>query len=305
MSSDTLPSKTDGGNGFGVDTNASELHTERRVPAAADRDPARFIRRRRIIETGLAIAFPTILLLLWQLAGSQGWIDRRFYPPPTDIIGEISRTFRDNPKGNWWVDIGISLRRMLWGYGWGVLFGLLLGFTMGMGRKIRVTLEPTLNALYTVPKLALIGIFLIILGFDEKPLIAVIAVTVFFFVWMQSMVAVLGVPAQLQETAHSLESSRFQLFRHVIFPASLPQVFLGLRVAAGVAVLTLIGAEFVYSPGLKGVGYRINNARTVLDPLQAYVGLLVAAIMGVLFVSIIKVIGKLVAPWASNDRSVM
>lgn len=288
-------------------TTVSEgpVYTERRVPAPADRDPAKFIRRRRVVELVLAISFPVLLLTLWQIAGVNGWIDRRFYPPPSDIFAEIRATFRDNRKGNWWVDIGISVRRMLWGYFWGVLFGLFMGFTMGMSRKIRVTLEPTLNALYTVPKLALLGVFLIILGFDEKPLIAVIGVTVFFFVWMQSMVAVLSVPAQLQETARSLESGSLQLFRHVILPASLPQVFLGLRVAAGVAVLTLIGAEFVYAPGLRGIGYRINNARTVLDPLQAYVGLLVAAVLGVLFVSVIKVIGKLVAPWASNDRSVM
>lgn len=282
-----------------------QVRTERRVPSAADRDPAAFNRRRRIVETFLAVGFPIVLLLLWQLAASQGWIDRRFYPAPTDIAGEIGRTFRENRKGNWWVDIGVSMRRMLWGYGWGVLFGLVLGVTMGMSRKLRVTLEPTLNALYTVPKLALIGVFLLVLGFDEKPLIAVIAVTVFFFVWMQAMAAVMTVPERLKETARSFESSRWQMFRHVVFPSALPQIFVGLRVAAGVAVLTLIGVEFVYAPGSEGIGYRINNARTVLDPLQAYVGLFVAAVLGFLFVTIIKVIGRLVAPWASDERSAM
>ncbi len=281
------------------------LRVEKRVPRQADRDPAGFLRRRRIVETSLAVGFPVILLALWQIAGSNGWIDRRFYPPPSDIIGEIQRTFQDNPKGNWWVHIGVSVRRMLWGYAWGVVAGLALGVGMGTSRKLRATLEPTLNALYTVPKLALIGIFLIILGFDDKPLIAVIAVTVFFFVWMQSMHAVMSVPAQLRETARSFESGPIQTFRHVIFPAALPEIFLGLRVAAGVAVLTLIGAEFVYAPGLQGIGYRINNARTVFDPLQAYVGLVVAAILGALFVSLIKMIGKLVAPWASDDRAVL
>jgi sulfonate transport system permease protein len=276
-----------------------------RVPSPADRDPNKYLRRRRIVETTLAIAFPVAILTLWQIAASAGWVDRRFYPPPSDIAGEIGRTFKENPKGNWWVDIGISVQRMLWGYAWGVFFGLLFGVTMGMFRTLRVTLEPTLNALYTVPKLALIGIFLIILGFDDKPLIAVIAVTVFFFVWIQAMAAVLSVSDQLQETAQSFGSSRLQTFRHVILPASLPQIFLGLRVSAGVAVLTLIGVEFVFSPGLQGIGYRINNARTVLDPLQAYVGLLVAAMLGVLFVAVIQFLSRLATPWTSNDRSVL
>lgn len=295
---------TDRAHDLGAADATGALRTVRREPAEADRDPARFLRRRRILETSLAIGFPVVLLLLWQLAGSLEWIDRRLYPPPSDIAAEIGRTFQENPKGNWWVDIGISLRRMLWGYFWGVLFGLVGGITMGMSRKLRATLEPTLNALYTVPKIALLGIFLIILGFDEKPLIAIIAVTVFFFVWMQTMVAVMTVPAQLQETARSFGSNSWQLFRHVMFPAALPQIFVGLRVAAGVAVLTLIGIEFVFSPGLEGIGYRINNARTVFDPLQAYVGLVVAAALGLIFVGIIKFVGRVVCPWAANDRSV-
>ncbi len=132
--------------------------------AKADRDPVGHQRRRRILETSLAIGFPLALLVLWQVASVEGWINRTFYPAPTDIFAEMRDTFQENPKGNWWIDIGISVRRMLWGYFWGVLVGLAFGVSMGMSRTLRVMLEPTLNALYTVPKLALIGIFLIILG---------------------------------------------------------------------------------------------------------------------------------------------
>lgn len=275
----------------------------RRLPAKADRDPVGHQRCRRIIETSLAIGFPVTLLVLWQVASVEGWINRTFYPAPTDIFAEMRDTFQENPKGNWWVDIGISVRRMLWGYFWGVLFGLAFGVSMGMSRTLRVMLEPTLNALYTVPKLALIGIFLIILGFDDTPLIAVIAVTVFFFVWIQSMAAVMSVSPQLQEAARSFGSSRWQLFRHVVFPASLPQIFVGLRVSAGVGVLVMIGAEFVFAPGAQGVGYRINNARTIFDPLQAYVGLVVSAVLGVVFVSLIKLLAYITLPWSRDRRS--
>ena len=93
------------------------------------------------------------------------------------------------------------------------------------------------------------------------------------------------------------------MFRHVILPASLPQIFVGLRIAGGVGVLTLIGAEFVYTPDLKGIGYRINLARTVYDPPQVYVGLVVAAILGVLFTLVIRILGRIASPWA-RDNSV-
>ncbi len=142
------------------------------------------------------------------------------------------------------------------------------------------------------------------MGFDDTPLIAVIAVTVFFFVWIQSMAAVMSVSTQLQEAALSFGSSRWQLFRHVVFPASLPQIFVGLRVSAGVGVLVMIGSEFVFAPGAQGVGYRINNARTVFDPLQAYVGLVVSAVLGVVFVSLIKLLAYIALPWSRAGAEV-
>jgi sulfonate transport system permease protein len=81
-------------------------------------------------------------------------------------------------------------------------------------------------------------------------------------------------------------------------------VFVGLRVAAGVAVLTLIGVEFVFSPGEAGIGYVINQGRVVLLPRQTYMGIIIAALMGVIFISIVKWIGRLLTPWAPHDRAV-
>jgi sulfonate transport system permease protein len=173
-----------------------------------------------------------------------------------------------------------------------------------MARLLRATLEPTLNGLYTVPKLALISIFLIVMGFDNKPLIFVVAVTVFFFVWIQTQAAVVSIEPSYREAARSFGSSRWQMFRHVVLPAALPQIFVGLRVAAGVAVLTIIGAEFVFTPDSRGIGYRINFARTILDPKQAYVGLVVAGVLGALFIWIIKILGRLASPWVRDDTTV-
>ena len=271
-----------------------------RLPKAADRDPGRYGRRRRVLELTRGIGFPILMLVLWQAASVNGWISRFNYPAPTDIV----REFRDT-SDDWWEAIRISvLERLLPGYVWGVLFGVLFGVLMGMSRIIRATLEPTLNALYTVPKLALISVFLLIFSFDNKPIIAVIAVTVFFFVWIQTQAAVMSISPSYRDAANSFGSGRWQMFRHVVLPASLPQIFVGLRIAGGVAVLTLIGSEFVFTPDSKGVGYKINYARTILDPPQAYVGLVVAGVLGVLFTFVIRILGRLASPWARDDSSI-
>lgn len=274
----------------------------RRRPGAAERDPKGHRRRRRTIELTLAIGVPVVLIALWQLASSQGWIDPKLYPAPTDLARRTPDLFRDQPGGRMGTDVWKSVQRILWGYFWGSLFGLAVGFLMGMSRLTRAALDPLLSALYTVPKLALIGVFLLILGFDEKPIITVIALTVFFFVWIQTMAAVMSVSAGFREAAASFGANRWQLFRQVLLPASIPQIFVGLRVAAGVTVLTVIGVEFVFAPGNLGLGYRINNARQIVDPAQMYVAIIVSALLGVVFSWIVRFVGRRLAPWSPEDH---
>lgn len=273
-----------------------------RVPGGAERDPVAFARRRRLLELGLGAGVPAALLVLWQVAASRGWISRINYPTPSDIASHALKIFKWEPGGNFGSDVWASAIRTVMGFGWGAGVGLLAGYSMGMNRTLRAALNPMLSALYTVPKIALIGVFLFIFGFDDKPVIAVIAVTVFFFVWIQSMAAVVAVSENYREAARSFGASRWQMFRHVLLPATLPQVFVGLRVAAGVAVLTVIGVEFAFPPKTLGIGYRINNAKNIFDPKQAYVGLVVAALMGVAFSGIVSLIGRWLTPWARSRK---
>ena len=112
--------------------------------------------------------------------------------------------------------------------------------------------SPRSTALYTVPKLALLAVFLIIFGVGEEPVIVILAVTVFFFVWIQTMASVMAVPEGYREAAVSFGvTAAPDVPPRASCPAALPQIFVGLRIAAGVAVLTLIGVEFVFAPGIR------------------------------------------------------
>jgi sulfonate transport system permease protein len=278
------------------------LTTVRRVPGSAERDPRGSARRWRMLEIGLAAGVPILLLALWQLASTVEWIDPKLYPSPTTLVNKARDLFGSGPGGHLGDDLWRSVQRILWGYLWGVLFGLAFGVVMGMSRVVRAALDTTLTALYTVPKLALIGVFMLILGYDEKPVIVVIALTVFFFVWIQTMAAIMSVAPFYREAALSFGSSRWQLFRHVLLPAALPQIFVGLRVAAGVTVLTVIGVEFVFAPESLGLGYRINNARQILDPAQMYVAIILASVLGVVFTWIVRLVGRRLSPWTREDE---
>src|SRR4051794_9660233 len=99
-----------------------------RRPGPAERDPKHFAQRRKRVEIIVAVGVPVTLVALWQVAAVNGWIDRTFYPAPSDIVAEGRRLFQDNPKGNMWSDVGISLQRIGWGYLFGVVSGLLFGY---------------------------------------------------------------------------------------------------------------------------------------------------------------------------------
>ncbi|MFF7250945.1 ABC transporter permease [Embleya sp. NPDC008237] len=270
-----------------------------REPGAAERDPGRARTRRRLVEIGLAVAVPVLLLLWWQLAANQGWVDDRLYPAPSTIVAD---GWTDAADGKLWPDVWATLARVLPGYAIGAFGGFVVGLLMGTNALIRAALEPTLDALYVVPKLALLPIFMTMFGLGEAPHIALVAVTVFFFVWIATMAAVIAVPDGYREAGAVFGAGPWQMFRHVLLPASLPQVMVGLRISAGVAVLVIIASEGIASPDNKGLGYVIFNSRQLFDNRAMFVGIIVVAIVGVLFSELIRYVGRVCTPWAPRDR---
>lgn len=269
-----------------------------RAAGRAERDPVGAARRRAVLEISLASGVPLLLLGLWQAASGLGWIDARLYPSPTDIVAAGATMLQ---SGELWGDIGHTTLRVVAGFAVGTAAGVLFGLAMGSVRLIQVALEPTLDALYVVPKLALLPIFLTIFGLGEGPQIALVAVTVFFFVWISSMSAIIGVEAGYRDAGRCFGANRWQMFRHVLVPAALPQMFVAMRVAAGVAFLVIIAAEFIV--GDNGLGYLIFQSRALFINDQMFVGIVVVALEGVLFAELVRLVGRRVTRWAPSDRS--
>lgn len=170
---------------------ASEEGRLIRRPGPRETRPESAHRRRRALELSLAVAVPVVLVLLWQLAATQEWIDERVYPAPSAILSD---GWERAVEGELWPDVWATLKRVLAGYAIGTVSGYLLGLLMGALPLVRAALEPMMDALYVVPKLALLPIFLNMFGLGEGPQIALVAATVFFFVWISTMAAVLAVP---------------------------------------------------------------------------------------------------------------
>ncbi|MFB7499576.1 ABC transporter permease [Streptomyces sp. NPDC056161] len=268
-----------------------------RRPGARELQPVRAHRRRRTLELSLAVAVPLLLVLLWQLAASSAWIDDRVYPAPSTILAD---GWHRAAAGNLWPDVWATLRRVLAGYAVGTATGYVLGLLMGSLPLVRAALEPLLDALYVVPKLALLPVFLNMFGLGEGPQVALVAATVFFFVWISTMSAVIAVPAGHRDAGRAFGASPWQMFRHVLLPASLPAVLVGARIAAGVAVLVIVASEQIAASD--GLGHLIFDSRALFQNDVMFVGIVCVAVLGVLFSELVRIAGRLLTPWAPRDR---
>lgn len=249
-------------------------------------------RRRRGIEIGAAIALPAVLIASWEVAAQVGWINELFFPAPsTTVIRAVDmikdRTFIDATL--------VTTYRTLVGFAIGSIVGYLVGVLMGSSRFLRKVLEPTFSALYTVPKLAILPVFLTVFGFGDPAIVALVVVTVFFYMWIYTMEAVVAIPDGYFEAARSFGVGGWRRFQHLIYPAILPTVVVGLRISIGVSVLMVIASEFIV--GGRGLGFLIFNARQLFRLEDAYAGIVMSALVGVVLQVIVTWVGRRLTPW--------
>lgn len=246
----------------------------------------------------LGIIVPITLLGLWQFGSSIGFINPLFFPSPSRIavVG-----FERVTDGTLFIELLATLSRLSLGFFLGAALGYVVGVFMALNTLLRQLLEPLLSAIYTIPKIVLLPIFLLIFGFGNPPKIALIAITVFFYVWVNTLGAVTNIPAEYFAIARTITTRQLSVIRHIVLPASLPSVFTGLRIGIAVATLITISSEFIV--GDSGLGYLIFNSRLLLKYEDAYVGIVVVGLLGYLLQNIVKFVGRRVTPWSAVSDS--
>lgn len=269
-----------------------------RSPGPVELDRSKYARRQGIINNILRWGTPVVLLAVWQALSVGGALDRQFWPAPTDVASELWGTTIDGylPSNLW-----STIERLVVGYVAGSLIGVLLGLLLGTVRPLRVALEPIISAFYTVPKLAIFPLLLLLFGVGDVPKIILTALAAFFLTCISTIAAVVSVPAAMYEPMRSFGGTRLQTFWHLTFPAVLSEVFVALRLGSGMAVLVLVGMEMIQ--GDSGLGHVIWSSWQIFDTQRMYVGIVVAALFGVAFQSTIRGIGRLVMPWERRSGS--
>jgi NitT/TauT family transport system permease protein len=243
----------------------------------------------------ISFTSPLLLLLVWEGLVRINLLDYRFFPPPSTVV----KVFASMAKsGELWSHLSISLFRVVAGFFLGAMPAVGLGLLMGWFRSLNAFFDPLIAATYPVPKIALLPLFLIWFGLGETTKIVTVAVAVFFLVLITTVNGVRLVDPVLIDAAQSYGAKGWRLFYLVILPATMPAIFTGLRLGLGVALLVIVGAEFVAAN--KGIGYLIWISWATLAVNKMYVGLITIAALGYLSTMSLERLRKWIMPWAQD-----
>jgi NitT/TauT family transport system permease protein len=252
--------------------------------------------RRRLIEGILTVAGPVVLLTIWEILSRTRTINPLFWPPPSSLW-VTTRVLIE--KQDLFGDIRISLFRILAGFVVGTVPGIILGLAMGLFWPVRVFFMPLAAAIYAVPKIAILPLVIIALGIGEASKIAVVALSIFFLVVLNTVSGVLELDPTYRDVASNLGANRFKLFWTVALPGALPSIFTGMRLALGFALIVIVGTEFLAAD--KGIGHMIWQNYQTLRIRQMFVGLIVTGVMGWFLNLLLTIIERFAMPWRSMD----
>ena len=174
--------------------------------------------------------------------------------------------------------IAASSLRVLAGFGIGAALALLLGAAMGLSRRLDAFLEPCFQALRSIPSLAWVPILLLWMGIDEAPKITLIAIGAFFPVHLSVVAGIRGVDRKLVELGAVYRLSPAALFRRILLPAALPQIFTGLRTGLSLAWMFMVAAELIAAT--RGLGYMLSDGRETGRPDLVFGAILLLAVLG-------------------------
>ncbi len=238
------------------------------------------------------------LLLLWELAPRFELVDRTFLPPFSEVLDAWYGLLQSGQLAdNTWA----SLTRSLSGFGLAVVIGVPLGLLIGWYRPVANLLSPLLELFRNTAALALLPVFVLILGIGETSKISIVLYACLWPILLNTISAVRSVDPTLIRLARSLDLSAPRLFQKVILPASVPVIFTGVRLAGAVSILVLVAAEMVGAKA--GLGYLINASQYNFAIPQMYAGIVTISVIGLVFNQLLVALERRFTAWrAPLDR---
>lgn len=233
------------------------------------------------------------ILVVWQALVQTGNLNELFLPAPLSVLKAM---WALTLSGRLPWAVVVSLNRVVQGFVYGALAGVVLGLLAGAIGWVEDILDPWVASLYPIPKSALFPLFLLWFGLGDPSKIITIAVGVLFLVLVNTMTGVKSINPLLVKAALDLGASRLQVFVKVILPGALPNIFTGLRLGAGMALILVFITEIEATKA--GLGFLLWESFQLLETKDVFAGVVTFGILGVATTWLLQWIERRACPWA-------
>lgn len=251
-------------------------------------------------ENILTIGTVLIILLIWFMASTLGWVDPKLIPSLKSVWTALIDIMQNGYKNYTLLQhLGASIERLVVAFFSAVIIATPLGLASGYNSKIRALLEPIIEFYRPLPPLAYYTLLVLWLGIENESKIALLFLACFAPIYISCVSAVIKIKEDYINSAYTVGANKWQVFIYVIFPACLPDIFTGLRTALGVAYTTLVSAEMVAAKS--GIGWMVLDASRYLRSDIIFLGIIIMGITGILLDKSIQFIENKVVPWKGKE----
>ncbi|MEU6882470.1 ABC transporter permease [Streptomyces sp. NPDC046712] len=232
------------------------------------------------------------LLLLWETAPRLGLVDQTFLPPFSEVAAAWWELAADGQLAD---NTYASLVRSFSGFGLAVAVAVPLGLLIGWYRPVAALLGPLLEVFRNTAALALLPVFVLLLGIGETSKISIVVYACTWPILLNTISAVRHADPTLLKLAKSMDLSTPRLFQKVILPSAVPVMFTGIRLAGAVSILVLVAAEMIGAKA--GLGYLINSSQYNFAIPQMYAGIITISAIGVAFNQLLVALERRLSSW--------
>jgi len=245
----------------------------------------------------LGVASVTAFLVFWEFSVNLNWVNPLFTSSPSRIAATGFEMFRD---GSIYPDLLVSAQEFVLGFGLAVLVGVPLGILMGWYSRLNAVLDPFVNALYAMPRIALMPLIIIWFGIDIWAKIAIIFLSSVFPILVNTMTGVRTMERDFVKVARSFGASDRQLFKTVALPSSVPNLLTGVRLGLGHALIGIVVGEM--NGASAGVGYMMTVAGATFQTDKVMVGIIIIAGAGMALTQVLRMIESRFDIWRPDHH---
>lgn len=247
-------------------------------------------------KLGRSLIAPAILVGIWYLAHNSNWVSDKLLPNPFDTFGSLWASIL---SGSMTKDLLATLSRTMYAFALAALFGIPVGIAFGANEKLYRSIEFLVDFFRSTPATAMFPLFLLIFGIDDFAKIAVAGFSAWLVVLFNVAYGVMNSRKNRILAARVMGASKWRVFCDVLFFESLPQTFVGLRMAVSLALVVIIVAE-MFIGSMNGMGHRIIDAQQVFDLQQMYASILMTGGIGYGFNCLFIALEKWIVHWAGR-----